>query len=699
MKRLALAGAAAALLATTMGPIRAGGDAGPDPDSFALVIGINSYPNLGPGEQLRGAVGDARAVRRLLIDRFGFAEANVTTLIDAEATGAAIRRELNALADRVRSRPAGGPPARVVLHYSGHGSQVPDQPAGQPGHDEADGKDETLVPHDATRQGGPEDIRDDELFAWAQAVGAGGRARAFVILDCCHSGTGLRGDLPVRQLVRGEPDGISPQSSAPGEVFEGETLPRGVVALSACRAGEVEPEYRDGDESNGLLTRFLLEVLASRDRVSALSYRSLRDAIAARYAAGRGVPAPPPAPQLEGDLADLDARVLGAGPEQDRPPYYQVEVLRGGRATLRAGRLHGLGPGSRLAVFARPEAIGDGSPPVAQLALTSCDLLRSEGMLEGTAPPDLKAGFAVPRGGERGGGPALRLKVLRDGQVLKQADLPPIVAESLRGAVGPDEAPWLELAESADGACDLVLKVTPPGTEALLISAGGRREVGDGESPWAPLPLSGPQAIAKLSGALRKYARVGNLLRLATEGAGGPLGSAVKLELIEVQEADESNRILQYRPWAPDSDGEARVRSGRLFALKVTNTRRDKPVYVSVLTINPETLAIKAVLPPSDSFAGTDQHKLAPGQSRIGALMRSGTPAGLRHAFLLATEEEHDVSYLAQDALPATRPVLSDLDATLAREAFFRGVKPRAAASGPPPWGVSVLSWRAEGPP
>jgi Caspase domain len=79
------------------------------------------------------------------------------------ATGAAIRGALDRLATRVSALPAEGAPIPLVLHFSCHGSQVPDQPRGDPDQDERDGYDETIVPSDATLEGGPEDVRDDEL--------------------------------------------------------------------------------------------------------------------------------------------------------------------------------------------------------------------------------------------------------------------------------------------------------------------------------------------------------------------------------------------------------------------------------------------------------------------------------------------------------------------------------------------------------
>src|SRR5262249_33788821 len=137
---------------------------------FALLVGVQEYPKLGAAAQLRGCRNDVAIMRQLLIDRFHFADRDIVILQDREATAAGIRREVAALVKKVRALPPGGPPAQVVFHFSGHGSQVPDQPAGHPDHDEEDGLDETLVPYDADRAGGEKDVRDDEVFHLVEDV-------------------------------------------------------------------------------------------------------------------------------------------------------------------------------------------------------------------------------------------------------------------------------------------------------------------------------------------------------------------------------------------------------------------------------------------------------------------------------------------------------------------------------------------------
>ncbi|MCB9871246.1 MAG: caspase family protein [Planctomycetes bacterium] len=142
----------------------------------ALLIGIGDYQS--PAMQdLGGPRNDVATMRHLLTSRFGFAEQNITTLLDAEATRARI---LAALRKAVQET---APQDVLYIHYSGHGSQVPDLNG-----DEDDGRDETLVPYDG-RTPGVADIVDDEL----DAILAGLRSdRVVIVLDACHSGTGTR---------------------------------------------------------------------------------------------------------------------------------------------------------------------------------------------------------------------------------------------------------------------------------------------------------------------------------------------------------------------------------------------------------------------------------------------------------------------------------------------------------------------------
>ena len=87
-------------------------------ESYALVVGINRYPDGGAFRSLTFAVPDAEAVRGLLVGVYGFPDGNVTLLTDrtdSKPTRRAILAGLSKLS-QVRSRDA-----RVVLYFSGHG--------------------------------------------------------------------------------------------------------------------------------------------------------------------------------------------------------------------------------------------------------------------------------------------------------------------------------------------------------------------------------------------------------------------------------------------------------------------------------------------------------------------------------------------------------------------------------------------------
>ena len=136
----------------------------------ALCIGINNYP--GADSDLSGCVNDANDwARELARRRF-----EVEKLLDGQATGKAVRSAIRQTLARARAGDL------VVVHYSGHGSFVPDEDG-----DEPDGTDECLCPHDVKTKG---PITDDELFDLYSARPPG--VRVLMVSDSCHSGTVAR---------------------------------------------------------------------------------------------------------------------------------------------------------------------------------------------------------------------------------------------------------------------------------------------------------------------------------------------------------------------------------------------------------------------------------------------------------------------------------------------------------------------------
>jgi hypothetical protein len=141
----------------------------------ALLVGINQYPD--PRNELKGCLNDVRQMADTLKSRYGFpGDGDMRILTDARAT-------TKAILDGLAWLTAGAVPGdSLVFHYSGHGSQVPDRHG-----DEADRLDEILCPYDLDWD---HPLTDDDLGAACARVPQG--VLLTVILDCCHSGTGLR---------------------------------------------------------------------------------------------------------------------------------------------------------------------------------------------------------------------------------------------------------------------------------------------------------------------------------------------------------------------------------------------------------------------------------------------------------------------------------------------------------------------------
>lgn len=99
----------------------------------ALLIGVNRYKI--PGADLRGCVNDVENVKSLLTKYCDFPESGVKTLTDFRATTKRMCDEIEKLVERAKSGDV------ILLHYSGHGANVPDKNG-----DEADNRDEILCP-------------------------------------------------------------------------------------------------------------------------------------------------------------------------------------------------------------------------------------------------------------------------------------------------------------------------------------------------------------------------------------------------------------------------------------------------------------------------------------------------------------------------------------------------------------------------
>jgi len=150
----------------------------------ALLVGVNRYRM--PGVDLQGCINDVTNIRDILLKYFDFEVRNVRVLADERATKRAIMERLEWLVKDAR------PGDRLLFHFSGHGSQIRDRN----GDELKDRLDEILCPHDMNWDG--TFIVDDELDAIFGTLPEG--AHLEVLLDCCHSGTGIREGAGLRCL-------------------------------------------------------------------------------------------------------------------------------------------------------------------------------------------------------------------------------------------------------------------------------------------------------------------------------------------------------------------------------------------------------------------------------------------------------------------------------------------------------------------
>lgn len=235
----------------------------------ALLIGINKYP----GCPLFGCCNDVDSVRQLLIDFFGFKPENIIVLKDGDATTSHIMMQIGAWV--VQGTQAGD---RVLLHYSGHGVQVP---TGDPG--EPDGLSEAICPVDF-------DWSAEHMITDKQFVATFSRMAPGVmfnwISDSCHSGDLDREMIPPKGMMASIWGLVTRAKSAPRRIprlYPGSPhggmvkvaqsrgmTPRGMVGgildvgfVSGCMSTQTSADTRADGMACGALTHYLVKAIRS----------------------------------------------------------------------------------------------------------------------------------------------------------------------------------------------------------------------------------------------------------------------------------------------------------------------------------------------------------------------------------------------------------------------------------------------------
>ena len=277
----------------------------------ALLIGINRYKI--PGADLRGCVNDVKNMQAILTQQYGFADKDVTILTDFAATTKAMQAATSTLIRGARKGDV------LLLHYSGHGSNVPDANG-----DEADHRDEILCPTDL-------DWKKPFLDDWLRKTFDGLRAGVSltVIMDCCHSGSNTRVILPPDAPIipRYLPSPWDLMAAESGRKLRGKvqgSLRRSTAAkrkkkdivdvaisellIAGCRDTQTSADAHLGGTFNGALTYSLVDVL--KNAGGTISYRHLHEQTVTQLKRGGF----DQVPQLEGMAAKFDRPFLSSEP-------------------------------------------------------------------------------------------------------------------------------------------------------------------------------------------------------------------------------------------------------------------------------------------------------------------------------------------------------------------------------------------------
>lgn len=216
----------------------------------AFLCGIN-YP--GTSHALRGCVNDVMFMADVLKRHFGFKNKEVRLLTDHAATTANIIDRLNWLVE-------GAQPGDILyFHYSGHGAQMVD--TNYDNDVEPDGKDEIICPVDLNWR--DKVIRDEDLKAIFDRVPAG--VKLTVMLDCCHSGSGMDHSYQYQPLGSGQATNFQLQDVAKefgpdspernrGLDMPADIASRGIGMDLPVRKRAVLSESRDIDETGLLIS-------------------------------------------------------------------------------------------------------------------------------------------------------------------------------------------------------------------------------------------------------------------------------------------------------------------------------------------------------------------------------------------------------------------------------------------------------------
>jgi len=668
------------------------------PTIWALLVGIDRYrsPTIRP---LKGCVNDVRQMRQFLVNQMAVPEDHIRVLENAEATRINV---IDTFHRFLIDNPAILPGAQILVHYSGHGSQMPSRSLS-----EADGLDETIVVHDARTQTDGQyifDIPDKTLAALLERLSAAKGDNITVILDCCHSGSGTRAGSEDEQ------DSHSVRKLAPDVALPPDTLDADVrlrtpvtplvgrsaiairtrpnhVLIAGCRDMELSHELTGRDaQQHGALTYYLLDYLMSLSGTA--TYADLHEHVAAKVSAlFRNQ-----MPVCEGQRD----RVVFGGATIMRDPFITTTTIDGDRITLDAGvLLPGLGPGAVLKLYPPDLRHKDDLARLAPIAVA--DIV--------TAGPTSALAQLRP-----GGHPV----VARSRAVIEQP-----AYSAARQTVSvlslPDTTSDPHLETAAQVAQALETSVRTQGSAYLDVVSSGAdlnvvvhrgqiyvRDV-DGTDVIEVLDASNVEGLVN---ALMAIARWHVLLQMANPSPESGLQARVTLRLmhyvagggaapLEASEDASDGITLSYDPGAP--------KSTRQYVLALEN-KSAVDFYPHVLILNPD-YSITPLYPPqgrqSKLLAGRTMLCGIDGESKLlNIYLHPDWDSDETRLLCISSTEPLDPELFSQDGLQVPPPTLAAraVGSPLARFLHDRLGHARSGVLGGElegvDWGTALLAYR-----
>lgn len=658
-------------------------------ENYAVLVGVDNYVNLDREYQLQGPVNDVLLMRSVLRTH-GFAEDHISIVADGipgaqVPTRQAIMASLAAVTSKARRGDF------LYLHFSGHGSQQPEDATRTDRGHKPDGMNEIFLPRDVgtwsgTDTGVSNAIIDFEINAAVTALRNKG-VFVWAVFDSCHSASMARGAAPpdvrfrqVDPLVLGVPHNRIDKAKQDAIAESPLGAPRklnpdaaGFAAFYAAQTSDTAPEMtlpRDaGDRRRQGLFSFTLAQAIEQN--GSISYRQLRDFVLHRYAALGELST---TPLIEG--TDLDAPIFG-DTHVRRVQQWAISLGQG-HASIHAGALQDISEGALFAILADPTQAD--AQAIGYLQAGAVDVFETS-LVDTPRRPAGKEGMPVLSSDALPKGSYARLLQSMPNFSLTVA-MPPVASSEsrdesrLRKIIQQLRASppaglrviWVAPELPADlrlsfGALDAPKSPGPGGRLWLLPPTGELIASGPTRSHSIELTQSDADLSAKLADSLRRISRYVNLLRVCAQMP------AVASSVADVQVQALLTRVHSTES-VPLPDGALpTLYSDDIVEFKIRNNG-PKAADVNLLFLDSQ-YGITAMYPQAGRL-----NRIEPGGNDHLKVQIDADTMGIERMLVISVAAEpnqpnSDFSFLEQQTLPTARGGPgSPLDALFAEAAF-----------------------------